>query len=1040
VSSREEAVDTVVRRLVVSELPQRWMAERVNPSEAIMPRRADDVGILLSAYEGVCATCEYMPYTDETGREESSDDMRRGIAQSEETKRGIAQSEEKRRGIAQSVLTENKKETREGVIQGKDETCEPCDEEEKMIDESKRKEPKKRPAFPDHMRPIARNLQRKILGLIMSRIHEAQDFLSIECRADERGWITAPIKRIFSRISEALRPWVRAYIRLTTQRHLRQMNEVSSSWDDGKKLHPDAKVVYARFNLMTPDLYIGETGDIETRTTTHFLRTFKHSTQCTTRCKRCSEHQKYTRHNKCDPQRWLMLPIMECEDKRTAERMEKKLRGWWQPNLNMEKQPWERRDGYAKERSHRDNRVPPWCSRPRQREGRGTQMPSPLPPPFTTFLVGSQRCVDLEGLLWSHLGTAIQVKIQVGKHEFTKWSQVSRRYGETVVTIKNGNDEWHTTLASWRPHKTGATVLDITLTPIKATADLHEYYGMKAQDFAKTLKESNEGKLEFFWRVRNVLAQSKEFPTGARRMIWDEYERRWPTIPRQPIEIRLPFFTTIDPTKVRATLKEILKISGWPSCIVNWHQAHMKLVTASQRATTDIMCNVNQPWHDRSGCACHKVIQSMSKFRTYQPPMLNGHIFLIGREYTGPYSRVLNTNACNTPAPTEKDLHRSWMQAVKKFPAKKTEKEWTQLLNACRREGRTDNLFYTKDVYSLRKIMEGLVIGPLDKNNGELWACCPSLYNEALEASYTTEAGYQEIHVAKLSAYRKKRYQTCELPEQIIRGKPTPTNQRGTERDIVEMWRRIYKERGWERYASFNRKGGFNVPYVLFKAKNVTDPKIRQLKWRKVRPIAPGTKHPMRKILHLVGRAWSFLTARMPGEHFAINQSGDVPQFLRHVNAQLAKRGELRYVIQDIEGCYPNMPKEAIRFGLRNLVSNLKQQGHEEVYVPKYSDTQPCQWKSKRQNMVRLPFEVMMHVMEFALDNAIVKMPQGMLRKQIGGIPMGDPLSPGMTIGACAWMEKEWMANLSDQVKKNFMAMPPLVLNLMSPLPSQHQA
>jgi hypothetical protein len=44
-------------------------------------------------------------------------------------------------------------------------------------------------------------------------------------------------------------------------------------------------------------------------------------------------------------------------------------------------------------------------------------------------------------------------------------------------------------------------------------------------------------------------------------------------------------------------------------------------------------------------------------------------------------------------------------------------------------------------------------------------------------------------------------------------------------------------------------------------------------------------------------------------------------------------------------------------------------------------------------------------------------MRDGTLLRQVGGIPMGDPLSPGMTIGACGWMEKEWMANLSDTDK-----------------------
>ena len=65
----------------------------------------------------------------------------------------------------------------------------------------------------------------------------------------------------------------------------------------------------------------------------------------------------------------------------------------------------------------------------------------------------------------------------------------------------------------------------------------------------------------------------------------------------------------------------------------------------------------------------------------------------------------------------------------------------------------------------------------------------------------------------------------------------------------------------------------------------------------------------MRKLLGLVGRAWSFVTARIPGEHFVTNHSGIVPRFLDEAN-ELAQHGEIKFVIKDIEGCYPNMPKE----------------------------------------------------------------------------------------------------------------------------------
>ena len=44
----------------------------------------------------------------------------------------------------------------------------------------------------------------------------------------------------------------------------------------------------------------------------------------------------------------------------------------------------------------------------------------------------------------------------------------------------------------------------------------------------------------------------------------------------------------------------------------------------------------------------------------------------------------------------------------------------------------------------------------------------------------------------------------------------------------------------------------------------------------------------------------------------------------------------------------------------------------------------------------------------------------GNLRRQVKGIPMGDPNSPGMCIGSCAWMEIEWMQSLSEGHEETF--------------------
>ena len=73
----------------------------------------------------------------------------------------------------------------------------------------------------------------------------------------------------------------------------------------------------------------------------------------------------------------------------------------------------------------------------------------------------------------------------------------------------------------------------------------------------------------------------------------------------------------------------------------------------------------------------------------------------------------------------------------------------------------------------------------------------------------------------------------------------------------------------------------------------------------------------MRNLFGLTGKALSFLTSRCEGEHFVLNHGGELRTFLETASSELAQLGEVDYATADIEGCFPNMPKEAIKMGLR---------------------------------------------------------------------------------------------------------------------------
>ena len=117
------------------------------------------------------------------------------------------------------------------------------------------------------------------------------------------------------------------------------------------------------------------------------------------------------------------------------------------------------------------------------------------------------------------------------------------------------------------------------------------------------------------------------------------------------------------------------------------------------------------------------------------------------------------------------------------------------------------------------------------------------------------------------------------------------------------------------------------------------------------------------------------------------------------------------------------MPKDSIKLGLRDITTQItRESGLTGVVVPNKTSVK-CEWigkSKKRVGITKIPFEVMLEVIEFSLDNTYIRDRHGGLRRQVKGIPMGDPNSPGMCIGACAWMENEWMQSLTKDTKERF--------------------
>ena len=85
------------------------------------------------------------------------------------------------------------------------------------------------------------------------------------------------------------------------------------------------------------------------------------------------------------------------------------------------------------------------------------------------------------------------------------------------------------------------------------------------------------------------------------------------------------------------------------------------------------------------------------------------------------------------------------------------------LFKECTKKYRSSRLeatwFSTRDVYQLRKTLQGAVIGHIDRNIGELSVVCPVVYKKALGAAYSAKKGYTEIKPPAINSSSAKTHQ-----------------------------------------------------------------------------------------------------------------------------------------------------------------------------------------------------------------------------------------------------------------------------------------
>lgn len=872
---------------------------------------------------------------------------------------------------------------------------------------------------------VWRLAQKKMAEYAFTQITATQDFVKILCTDEGDTHLPAGTWPRVTLLMTALRPWVILLGETTTHRRLRQVSRMAEM--QPTLLPWDSEVVYARVNLFTGDMYVGETDAWARRVATHYRQTMRHAVDAVRPCGGCDEHTKYVMHRAVKPQQWLMVPLITCVDKREGRRIEEMLRRKWKPNMNAEPMThWRRRvhaqRTYAADKVRRTGtkRTKAW----RDKGGTSTR------PPITRFTIiqTDKTMYNLYNALSDGAdGGELRVCVTLGARECTSWKACQRDYHDTVVFTMG---RWRT-LAEWRtqmrsPNARGAE--EVTMR-VRRTSDTEPTRQAQERllDWMQDLQHRSEEDLRLMWKARGVDKSRKKQVTNA---LWREYEQRYDGLTRKPIEVRVPYVAGVRIWDIRDAVRQALytMIGTWPYHIVGWHARNVRIITIKQPSVGDMLINVQkatrQVYSGRCACACAEVCGRMRASNIRVPPLIDGHLCITGREINGNLMPVMGGNSKNVPAPTARDFRTIWCNDVwESLPMAvrqhMQQDAWTLhgehvMTNACNASSVT-----TARVGAARKLFKGMVIGPIDKNQGELSVVCPMLYKQTLHKLYATKGGvYQEVHPNKLTAYQKKKHGLDILAHMTVE---TVTRRygRGTKQDILNAWRWWYQKRGYHKIAKFDAKGEISQPYGIYKDKNLK-PEVRGEKLHKARPITPGCKHPMARILSAVGRAWSFLVRQLPEPSYVLHTTQAAPIAMDQLCANMRHMGKVEYKIMDIEGCFTNMPKETIKQAMRWVMDSVltHREGSKCITVPR-GRRKGCRWgSSTKAGEINVQPDMLMEWILFDLDNAYITMEDGKIAKQTMGIPMGSPLSPAMAIAATAYMEYRWRTKVAKDLPR----------------------
>ncbi|GBG75533.1 hypothetical protein CBR_g20163 [Chara braunii] len=276
------------------------------------------------------------------------------------------------------------------------------------------------------------------------------------------------------------------------------------------------------------------------------------------------------------------------------------------------------------------------------------------------------------------------------------------------------------------------------------------------------------------------------------------------------------------------------------------------------------------------------------------------------------------------------------------------------------------------------KRFEGLVLAPVDRNQGDTAVICPVIYRHAFGKTFVWNCDYEDA--------------------------------REKEQDILLRSRNDFEQASLHKIAAWKTDGRIGRAYVIPKDKDLG-------RWR---PIAPATGDPAGTAQRKVARALHYLMKLFPKEQtFYLNSIQELPAKLEAVQKRLTEIGctGVEGSCYDIKDMFTKIPHDAVWRSVWQILVWYANRGWRQVKVSRRGRTCTLSKTCRATDgYVGIRFESIFAMVEYDLNNAYVNCWQ-VMRRQISGIPMGKCTSPILATITCAMAEFNMLKGLGSDRK-----------------------